>query len=108
MLHVEVGMAVASDRPVLAFVLPGTDVGAFLPQLVQYIKIDPSDNLDILQKWPCIANYFRSALTIILEHRRREETKGLWKSIGGILAVIGGAHVIDSILSADDSEGDNA
>ncbi len=38
-------MAVAMDRPVLAFVSEGTDVGAFLPQTVQYItlKVDGSD-----------------------------------------------------------------
>lgn len=36
LLHVEVGMASMADRPVLAFVKQGTDVGGFLPQAVQY------------------------------------------------------------------------
>jgi len=74
MLHVEVEMAFASNRPVLVFVQRGTDVGRFMPQLVQYIVIDPSDREDVRVQWPLIANYFRSSL-IMIEQRWREEKR---------------------------------
>ncbi len=39
LLHVEVEMAVMAERPILAFVQEGTNVGAFLPSAVQYIEL---------------------------------------------------------------------
>ena len=54
MLHVEVGMAIATGRPILAFVLEGTDVGSFLPQTVQYITLRMNDRDDVKSKWPLI------------------------------------------------------
>ena len=98
MLHVEVGMAVATERPILAFVLEGTDVGSFLPQTVQYIILRPNDKADLQAKWPLIANYFRSALAIIQERWRRENRNDLLKCVGTILATIGAATIIDSFF----------
>jgi len=104
LLHVEVGMAVASDHPVLAFVLQGTDVGAFLPQLVQYIILNPSDQEDVRAKWPLIANYFRSALLMIEQRWLSEERRGLGRAVGIVLGVIGAATVIDSIFKDGPNE----
>lgn len=100
MLHVEVGMASMADRPVLAFVQKGTDVGGFLPSLVQYIEIDPSDANDIKAKWPAMANYFRSGLVMIQERWVKENRTNLIKGIGMVLGLIGGAAVVDSIFSS--------
>lgn len=103
MLHTEIGMAVASNRPVLAFVQKGTEVGGFLPQLVQYIVLDPSDPQDMQAKWPLVANYFRSALAIIQQRWYEERKTNSWKGVGGILLIIGAATVL-SYLSADYSD----
>jgi hypothetical protein len=103
MLHVEVGMAVATRRPILAFVLEGTDVGSFLPQTVQYIVLQPNDRVDLQTKWPLIANYFRSSFAIIQERWRQENRNDLLKLGGVILATIGAATIIDSIFG-DKSE----
>lgn len=98
MLHVEVGMAVATERPVLAFVLEGTDVGSFLPQTVQYITLRPNDKAHLQSQWPVIGNYFRSAFSIIQERWRKENRDGLLKFAGGILATIGAATLLDSFF----------
>jgi len=98
MLHVEVGMAVATGRPILAFVLEGTDVGSFLPQTVQYITLRANDRVNLQTKWPLIANYFRSALAIIQERWRQENRNDLLKLVGVVLATIGAATIIDSIF----------
>ena len=99
MLHVEVGMAVACKRPVLAFVLEGTDVGSFLPQFVQYITLKSDDRVDLQAKWPIIADYFRSAFTIIQERWRQEKRDDLLKLSALILGIIGAATIVDSIFS---------
>lgn len=103
MLHVEVGMATMSERPVLAFVQKGTDVGGFLPSLVQYIEIDPNSQADIDSNWPAISNYFRSALLLIQQRWVEDNRKSLFKGIGLILGIIGAAKVVDSIFSDQDS-----
>lgn len=101
MLHTEVGMAVAMDRPVLAFVLEGTSVGSFLPQAVQYIELRPDDQEDLQTQWPLIANYFRSALAMIQERWRREKRDDLLKLVGTVLGIIGAATVIGLMFGGD-------
>ncbi len=98
MLHVEVGMAVATGRPILAFVLEGTNVGSFLPQTVQYITLRLNDRVDLQAKWPLIANYFRSALAIIQERWRQENRNDRLRGVRTILSIIGAATIIDSIF----------
>lgn len=98
MLHVEVGMAVMARRPILAFVLEGTNIGSFLPQTVQYITLRLYDRADLQNKWPLIANYFRSAFAIIQERWREENLDELLKLAGVFLGTIGAATIIDSIF----------
>ena len=98
MLHVEVGMAIATGRPMLAFVLEGTDVGSFLPQTVQYITLRMNDRDDVKSKWPLIANYFRSAFAIIQERWRQENRNDLLGLGKKILGAIGAATIIGTIF----------
>jgi hypothetical protein len=104
LLHVEVGMAISSDRPVLAFVLEGTDVGSFLPQVIQFISLRMSDGEDLRIKWPLIANYFRSALVIIEERWRKEKRTDLLSAVGWILGTIGAAALIDGVFDKHDKD----
>ncbi|TGL55276.1 hypothetical protein EHQ61_00775 [Leptospira wolffii] len=104
MLHVEVGMAVASGKPVLVFVQKGTNVGTFVPNLVQYIEIDVYNQEDIQKKWPLIVNYFRSALSIITSNWEKAKNKETMKMLQGILAVIGGAAILNSIFTNDQDD----
>ncbi len=108
MLHTEVGMAVAMDRPVLAFVRKGTEVGNFLPQAVQYITLNPTDNSDLQTQWPLISNYCRSALSIIQARWLQDDRNGLLKVGIGVLAGIGVKSIWDWLSSEDyDDEDDD-
>lgn len=98
MLHVEVGMAVMAKRPILAFVLEGTNVGSFLPQALYYITLRLNDKADLQSKWPLIATYFRSAFALIQERWREENRNELLKLSGVFLGTIGAATIIDSIF----------
>ncbi len=104
MLHTEVAMAVAMDRPVLAFVLEGTDVGSFLPQAVQYITLK-RDRSDLLVKWRLIQAYFVNAAAMIQQRQLRENRSGLLKLAVGSLAVFGGITLLNR-LGNDDEDND--
>lgn len=103
-LHVELGMAVMTNRPVLAFVQEGTDIGSFLPHLVQYIVLNPRDRVALEAQSPLIANYFRSALSIIQNRWREENRKDLLYAVGAVLAIIGGAAVLEAVVGEEDNE----
>lgn len=102
MLHSEIAMAVAMDRPVLAFVLEGTDVGSFLPQAVQYITLK-RDRSDLMIKWPLIRAYFGNGAAMIQKRWLQESRSGLFKFAVGGLAVLGG---ISLLALANDSSND--
>lgn len=103
MIQVELGMAVMADRPVLAFVLEGTDVGAFLPQRTQYVELRPNDQDHLSTQLPIIANYFRSAFAMIQERWRKEARDDLLRFGGYVLAGIGAVTVIDAAFDPDNS-----
>jgi hypothetical protein len=103
MLHTEVAMAVAMDRPVLAFVLEGTEVGNFLPQAVQYIVLK-GDRSDFFAKWPLIKAYFANAAVMIEKRWSQESRAGLLKVAVGGLAAIGGAALLSWLGSDADEE----
>lgn len=94
MLHTEVAMAVAMDRPVLAFVLEGTDVGNFLPQAVQYIVLK-GDRTDLMGKWTLIQSCFGNAVAMIQKRWAQEDRSGLIKIAVGGLAAIGGVALLN-------------
>lgn len=106
MLHTEVAMAVAMDRPVLAFVLEGTEVGSFLPQAVQYITLK-ADHSDLLLKWTLIQAYFANAAAMIQKRWLNENRTGLLKLAVGSLAVFGGITLLSRLGNADDGECDD-
>jgi hypothetical protein len=108
MLHTEVAMAVAMDRPVLAFVLEGTEVGSFLLQTVQYIVLK-ADRSDFFTKWPLIQVYFGNAAVMIEQRWAQESRNGLLKVAVGGLAAIGGVALLSwlgSDTNVEDEEDD--
>lgn len=103
MLHSEIAMAVALERPVLAFVLEGTDVGSFLPQAVQYITLK-SDRSDLMTKWPLMQAYFGNGAAMIEKRWLQENRTGLLKIALGGLAVFGGITLLDRLGSGGDED----
>jgi hypothetical protein len=107
-LHTEVGMAVAADRPVLAFVMEGTEVGNFLPQAVQYIVLK-KDKSDFFDKWPLIQAYCHNARLMIEKRWAEDDRDGAIKWIVRGLAVFGGLALLGlagSSSADEDDEGD--
>jgi hypothetical protein len=104
-LHTEVGMAVAADRPVLAFVLEGTDVGNFLPQAVQHIVLK-QDQSDFFAKWPVIQAYCYNARLMIEKRWAEDDRNGAIKWIMRGLAVVGGLALLGLAGNSSDGEDD--
>jgi len=102
MLHVEVGMAVMAEKPILVFVQKGTNVGNFLPAHVQYITLNLQNKTDLNAKWPLIVEYFRSALGIIEQKWKKDNKPDYAGIFTGILAFIGGVKILDYLLSDDE------
>jgi len=100
MLHVETGMAMMAGKPILAFVQDGTEVGSFLPSVVQYINLNPAKRDDMHEKWPLIANYFRSAFAMIESKWIGENKPDILSLIVAVLAVIGAATVLEKVLES--------
>ncbi len=101
LLHIELGMAISSERPVLVFVEKGTDVGEFISSMVQYIEIDKNDKNDLDTKSPLIANYFRSALSMIQNKWSIEKKANIIGIIKSALVIIGGATLLSSLFDDD-------
>lgn len=102
MLHVEVGMAVMAEKPILVFVQEGTSVGNFLPAHVQYITLNLQNKTDLNVKWPLIVEYFRSAFVMIEQKWKKDNKPDFMGLFTGVLAFIGGVKVLDYLLSDDE------
>lgn len=102
MLHVEVGMAIMAEKPILVFVQEGTNIGNFLPAHVQYITLNLQNRLDLNAKWPLIIAYFQSAMGIIKQQWKKDNKPDYMGLFTGILAFIGGVKVLDYLFSDDE------
>ncbi len=103
MLHVETGMAFMADKPVIAFVKKGTEIGSFLPKITQYIVLDET-NEDLKNKWELITSLLKNAVKIAFEKRNKESAPNLWGNIKGGLAFIGGVFLVDQIFFSSRDE----
>ncbi|MEM7085238.1 MAG: hypothetical protein AAF489_03600 [Bacteroidota bacterium] len=102
MVHVEAGMAYMSGKPVVVFVLDGTDVGNFLPSVTQYIVLNGQDHGE---KWPLIKSLLNNAFNIAMRKKEpgaKEITLGGF--LKGALAIYGGIKLFQYFTSGDDDE----
>jgi hypothetical protein len=95
MLHVEAGIAYASNKPIIVFVKQGTSAGNFLPNVTQYITLDGSKE-NLTRQWGLINSLFDNAILIANQNRQKKSLNGLKKVLIGGLAVLGGASLFDS------------
>jgi hypothetical protein len=96
MLHVESGIAYASNKPIVVFVQQGTHVGTFLPNVTQYISLDGSVQ-DFQEKNSLIQSLLSGAYNISVENKSRQESLNLQNMVTAGLAVWGGIKVLESI-----------
>lgn len=101
MLHVECGLAVAFHKPILVFVSEGTDVGAFLPTVTQYIELK-QDRVDFRNQYPLIRSYFINAYQVIQQLWQAEDRKHQNEDLKRTLAVVGVGALI-KLLFGDDA-----
>jgi len=104
MLHVETGMAALEGKPVLAFVQKGTNVGSFIPGLVQYIEIELAQNGQISADFQLVHSYFCNALHIVNANRKMAGNKELVSAGKALLTGIGAITVLSALFSGGDPE----
>jgi hypothetical protein len=101
MLHAESGIAYASDKPIIAFVQEGTDVGSFLPNITQYITIKDGRDLKDDNKRRLIISMFNNTFKIIKAKREQKSSSDWGKLIKGGLALYGGLKVLEAWTTPD-------
>lgn len=94
MLHFELGMAIYKGIPVIAIASDEKVFGKLLPTMVSVITINPKDDIDFSLKWPLIQNYYKKAMTIIVDKWKKADKKELVAQGKNILAFIGAATLI--------------
>lgn len=98
MIHTEVGMAIASHKPVIAFVQEGTEPSGIIPSITQYIVLK-NDIEDVRNKIEQIAALLRNVVTVVFNNRQRANSKELSTLITTGLAFVGGAFILDSLFN---------
>lgn len=102
MLHVECGLAAAFNKPILVFASEGTDVGAFLPSVSQYIEVKRNQAHFRIQ-YPLIRSYFTNAYQMIHNRWQLEGRDRLNENIKSGLATVGVIAVMKLLFGGDDA-----
>lgn len=88
MVHVETGIALAHDKPVVVFVQEGTDIGKALPNVTQYITLNGRKE-DYRAKKPLILSLLSNAKKIENEMNIKRATTWFIRAIIILLAIYG-------------------
>lgn len=96
MLHVESGMAYMADKPLVVFVLEGTDVGNFIPNVTQYITLNGKQT-DLEEKWQLIGALLNNTYATVRLIRDQKDNKIFLNTIIHGLAFYGGFKFLESI-----------
>ncbi len=109
MIHVETGMAIANDKPIVAFVQKGTNVGNVIPNITQYVELTGTEE-DFHKKENKIASLLNNAYKIFKDKylkikketalaKRNKENTELWATIGKVAFLVIGTCVAIKFLS---------
>ena len=72
-VHSEGIIATIYKKPLLVFVLEGTDIGPLLPASTQYIELKENNEKDLENKKGLITSYFRNTIEIIHKNWRNKD-----------------------------------
>lgn len=100
MIHVECGMAIAFEKPILVFASEGTDVGNFLPGVTQYFELK-RNRLEFAKQYPLIQVYFSNAYQMIFNKWQKETQKRATEGIKTVLSIVGSAAILKFLLGDD-------
>jgi len=101
LIHVEIGMAYAQKKPVIAFAFDEVDIGAFLPKITQYIKIDTRQKVLTSEQKQCIEKLFMNTFLQIKTNWEEQNKKDLQNLGGGILKITGVIALISLFFGED-------
>lgn len=98
MIHVETGMALSTEKPIVAFVKEGTNVGSVIPNITQYVELT-GDKEDFHKKEKIISSLLNNAYKRFREkylQNKKETAKAvhdkedleLWATIGKVAFLI--------------------
>ncbi len=96
-LHVEAGIADGLNKPIIAFVQKGTDVGNFIPQVTQYIMLDGTAE-DYNNKKRLIFSLLNNTYKRVQELKGDKTIKSIRNVIVNGLAIYGTIKLIDFII----------
>ena len=98
MIHVETGIAVAHDKPVVVFVQQGTDVGTCLPNITQYIELN-GQKQNYLDNQKLISSLLTSAYSFVKQLKTNKNLKTAGNVVVGGLAIYGGVKLLQHLFS---------
>lgn len=96
MVHVETGMAIASNKPVVVFAQEGTPVGSVIPNITQYVILNGKD---YSAKQQIINSLLSNAYKVIQGFKENKTVNTFGKIAVGGLAFYGGYKILESLFS---------
>jgi hypothetical protein len=97
MIHVETGIALAHNKPVVVFAKEGTDLGSCLPNITQYIVLNGDEN-NYLENQHLIYSLLHSSYKFIQNMRSSKELKTAETLATAILAIYGGIKLLQYLF----------
>lgn len=112
MIHVETGMALISEKPVVAFVKKGTNVGSAIPNITQYVELTGTED-DFHEKEDRISSLLNNAYKLFRKNylqkkketaiaKRNKENTEIWAAIGVATALILAVYIIIKFVKKSD------
>lgn len=104
MIHVETGMALSTEKPIVVFVKEGTNVGSVIPNITQYVELTGEEE-DYKEKENIISSllnnaykrfrvkYLQNKKETAIALRNRENTE-LWATIGIAATLILAGYIL--------------
>lgn len=97
MVHIEAGIAIANNKPVVVFVQAGTDIGKALPNITQYIELGENQE-DYTSKKPLIHSLLSNAKKVVEKINSDKAVKWLVKLIVILLAIYGSFKIFQLLF----------
>jgi hypothetical protein len=97
MVHVEAGIAIANNKPVVVIVQEGTDIGKALPNITQYIELNGKKD-DYDSKKPLIKSLLSNAKKLVYNINYEKSIQLIIRIIIAILAIYGAIKLFQSFL----------
>lgn len=97
MIHVEAGMAMAKNKPLIVFVEEGTDVGSAIPSVTQYITLNGQKD-DFIEKKNLIYSLLNSAYCHVQSFKDKKTQDKIGTILVAGLAIYGGVKLVEFIF----------